>query len=140
MRGNRSRSTRRSPTASRATRNGGARLAACFAAGCAVGVLVMDQPKVLPVALASVLNGAPAPVAAPRPDPAIDSWAVSKAYMPESASQAPADIKALAMMQLVVPAHAPDCDVGTAFAGGAERRKLAALFRLCGRLPGRQSG
>jgi hypothetical protein len=85
-------------------------LAACFAAGCAVGVLVMDQPKVLPVALASGLNSAPAPAAAPRPDPAIDSWAVSKAYMPDSASQAPADIKALAMMQLVVPAHAPDCD------------------------------
>ena len=84
-------------------------LAACFATGCAVGVLVVDQPKVLPVALAAVLNGA-GPGAAPRPDPAIDSWAVRKAYMPESASQAPADIKALAMLQLVVPAHAPDCD------------------------------
>jgi hypothetical protein len=85
-------------------------LAACFAAGCAAGVLIMDQPKVLPVALAAVLNGAPAPAAEPRPDAGIDSWAVSKAYMPDGPSQPPADIKALAVMQLVVPAHAPDCD------------------------------
>lgn len=88
-------------------------LAACFAVGCAVGVLVMGQPKVLPVALASVLNGAATPRAAPAEPPAdaaIDSWAVSKAYMPDGPSQAPADIKALAVMQLVVPSHAPDCD------------------------------
>jgi hypothetical protein len=98
-------------------------LAACFAAGCAAGLLVMEQPKVLPVALASVLNGAagqrpadarigalPDVSAEPRPDPGIDSWAVSKAYMPEGPSPQPPDIKALAVTQLVVPAQAPDCD------------------------------
>jgi hypothetical protein len=91
-------------------------LAACFAAGCAAGLLVMEQPKVLPVALAAVLNGAagpraPAPPAAePRPDPAIDSWAVGKAYLPDSASQRSPDIKTLAIAQLVVPAQAPHCD------------------------------
>ena len=96
-------------------------LGACFAAGCAAGLFIMDQPKVLPVALASVLNGAAiqraadakgsAPAAAePRADPALDSWAVGKAYMPEGPSQAPPDIKALGVTQLMVPAYAPDCD------------------------------
>jgi hypothetical protein len=91
-------------------------LAACFTAGCAAGLLIVEQPKVVPIALASVLNSAPAPRApaeAPaetRPDPALDSWAVSKAYLPDGASLSPPDIKALAVTQLVVPAHAPDCD------------------------------
>jgi hypothetical protein len=95
-------------------------LAACFAAGCAAGLLIMEQPKVLPVALAAVLNGSAVarapevkPTAAPADqltDPGIDSWAVSKAYMPEAPSQAPADIKTLGVTQLLVPAHAPDCE------------------------------
>jgi hypothetical protein len=97
-------------------------LAACFVAGCAASLLVMEKPKVLPVALASVLGAAtqrpadanpgapPDAPAEPRPDPVIDSWAVSKAYMPEGPTPQPPDIKALAMTQLVVPAHAPDCD------------------------------
>jgi hypothetical protein len=91
-------------------------LAACFTAGCAAGLLIVEQPKVVPIALASVLNAAPAaraPAEAPaetRPDPALDSWAVSKAYLPDGSSLAPPDIRALAVTQLVVPAHAPDCD------------------------------
>jgi hypothetical protein len=98
-------------------------LAACFAVGCAAGLLVTEQPRVLPVALASVLNGSagqrpadariaapPEAPAAPRLDPVIDSWAVSKAYIPEGQASKPPDIKALAVTQLVVPASAPDCD------------------------------
>lgn len=92
-------------------------LAACFAAGWVAGLLLTEPLKLLPVALASVLNGAAAgpraapasPAAAPRPDPGADSWAVSKAYLPEGPAQPP-DIKTLAVTQLVVPAHAPDCD------------------------------
>jgi hypothetical protein len=97
-------------------------LTACFAAGCAAALLVIEQPKVLPVALASVLAGAGAPHAAdvkgaagpaePSPEPAIDSWAVSKAYVPEAPSQAPPDIRTLGVTQLLVPASAPDCESG----------------------------
>ncbi len=98
-------------------------LAGCFAAGCAAGLFILEQPRVLPVALASVLGAVsgqraadpksaavPAAVLEPRLDPGIDSWAVSKAYMPEGPSQAPPDIKALAVTQLVVPSQAPACD------------------------------
>jgi hypothetical protein len=95
-------------------------LAACFAAGCAAGLLIVEQPKVVPIALASVLGPAPAarpaaeqrpdPAAEQRPDPALDSWAVSKAYRPDGSPPAPPDVRALAVTQLVVPAHAPDCD------------------------------
>lgn len=90
-------------------------LGACFAAGCAAGLLIMEQPKVLPAALASVLNGAPppqaaAPAAAPRPDPALDTWAVGKAHLPDGPSQPAPEIKTLGVTQLVVPAHAAGCD------------------------------
>ncbi|MGZ8292926.1 MAG: J domain-containing protein [Telluria sp.] len=95
-------------------------LGACFAAGCAAGVLLMSQPKVMPVALASAL--APKPeirvdtaaeavpaLAEARPDTAIDSWAVAK---PSSAAPplVVPDVKALAVTQLVVPARTPDCE------------------------------
>jgi hypothetical protein len=117
-------------------------LAACFAAGCAAGLLIVEQPKVVPIALASVLNPAPpqAPAPAePRPDPALDGWAVSKAYLPDG-SLSPPDVRALAVTQLVVPAHAPGCD--------AELHALVApngeswpLVPAGGRrLPGRQPG
>jgi hypothetical protein len=95
-------------------------LSGCFAAGCVAGLLIMEQPRVLPVALASVLNGSAGPRPAdartaathvePGVDPAIDSWAVSKAYLPDVPSQPPPDIKALAVTQLQVPARMPDCD------------------------------
>lgn len=90
-------------------------LGACFAVGSMVGALLMEQPKVLPVALAAVLNGnAPAEarvtatrvdaLGEPRADPGADSWAGAKAV-----PQAP-DIKALAVTQLVVPDRTPDCE------------------------------
>jgi hypothetical protein len=92
-------------------------LGACFAAGCAVGLLAVEQPRVLPAALASVLGSPAVPrvqpqvVTEPRAaDPAIDSWAVGKAYLPENPAARAPDIKALAVTQLVVPAHAPECD------------------------------
>ena len=93
-------------------------LGACFALGCMVGALALEQPKVLPVALAAVLNGKPAaearltPAAAARgdvlgearADSGIDGWAIAKAPLP------PSEVKALAVTQLVVPDRAPDCD------------------------------
>jgi hypothetical protein len=91
-------------------------LGACFAAGCAVGLLAVDQPRVLPAALASVLGAQVVPrvqpqlVPEPATDPAIDSWAVGKAYLPDNPAARPPDIKALAVTQLIVPAHAPECD------------------------------
>jgi hypothetical protein len=66
-------------------------LAACFAAGVAAALLVAEQPKVVPIALASVPKAAPA-------------------AQPDAASQPPPELKALAVTQLVVPAQAPDCD------------------------------
>ncbi|MES2125890.1 MAG: J domain-containing protein [Pseudomonadota bacterium] len=89
----------------------------CFAAGTAAGVMLMGQPKVLPVALAQALGGK----AEPRPDPArlevdgrndalLDTWAVSKPQFQEAPGGQASDIKALAVTQLVVPARAPDCD------------------------------
>jgi hypothetical protein len=94
-------------------------LGACFAVGCMVGAMLVEQPKVLPVALAAVFNGkAPAevrgaPAAAVRADalalgePRVeaDNWAVAKA-LPQ-----PPDIKALAVTQLVVPDRTPDCEL-----------------------------
>ena len=92
-------------------------LAACFAAGVAAALLVAEQPKVVPIALASVLKAAPAAQlsragsAAETPAlPAPDSWAAGKAPQPDAASQPPPELKALAVTQLVVPAQAPDCD------------------------------
>jgi hypothetical protein len=92
-------------------------LTACFAAGWVAGLLLTEPLKLLPVALVSVLNGAAVgpraapvgPAAAPRPEPGIDSWAVSKADLPEG-SAPPPDIKTLAVFQLAVPAHAPGCE------------------------------
>ena len=91
-----------------------------FVAGCAVGVLLTSQPKLMPVALASRLVPAPeiqvatrdSPVAAPaptKPDAAPDTWASAPPPSPEAPLRAP-DIKALAVAQLVVPARPPDCE------------------------------
>jgi hypothetical protein len=93
-------------------------LGACFAAGCVVGVLVMERPKMVPVALASVMNARPDPAAARadpiielHPEPAIDSWAVSRPILPDAPSrEARPDIKALAVTQLIVPDRTPDCE------------------------------
>ena len=97
-------------------------LGACFAAGCAVGVFVMSQPSMLPVALASAIAPKPeirvdtTPAAVPalaeaKPDTALDSWATAKPSMNAGPAQVP-DVKALAVTQLVVPARVPECEGG----------------------------
>jgi hypothetical protein len=106
-------------------------LTACFAAGCAAALLVIEQPHALPLALAgsSVVpgaahaadgKGAAAPVAPSdaAPDPAADGWAVGKAYVPQGPAPAQPDIRTLGVTQLMVPAGAPDC--------GAELHSLVA--------------
>jgi len=95
---------------------------ACFAGGAALAWVLADPPRALPGALAWA-GRAPAAVAASTPastpaaaapnaaveplgaDAINDGWA-----RPAGQSEAPADIKALAVTQLVVPARAPDCD------------------------------
>jgi hypothetical protein len=100
---------------------------AAFVGGGALTIVLLDPPKGLPVALvwsakAAATAAAPATVAAPPassasasapnspPDPlgtdvSADGWA-----RPAGQADAPPDIKALAVTQLVVPARAPDCD------------------------------
>jgi hypothetical protein len=98
-------------------------LGLCLALGCVAGILLMSQTKAIPVALANAMGTttdtkalpAPAPAPAPaaverREDPLADSWAVSKGHVPD-ASQAPPQIKASAVTQLVIPPRAPDCEV-----------------------------
>jgi len=105
---------------------------AAFAGGGALAILLLDPPKYLPSALAwpgktqpaavaaapasasaSAASGsasASAPVLNSPPDPlgsdaSADGWA-----RPAGQVDAPPDIKALAVTQLVVPSRAPDCD------------------------------
>lgn len=89
-----------------------------LALGCVAGITLMSQVKTLPPALAGVLGHkleariapAAAPVAtAPAGDALIDSWAVSKAHLPDTAQ--PPQVKALAVTELVIPKRAPDCDM-----------------------------
>lgn len=97
-----------------------------FAGGAGLTFLLADPPRVLPGALAwagkppaaaaasspstaaTVPASSATPAAAPDPlgnDSSNDGWA-----RPAGQSGAPADVKALAVTQLVVPARAPDCD------------------------------
>jgi hypothetical protein len=86
---------------------------AFFAAGVALTALLADAPKVLPAALAWAgkppgASGANPPNSPPDPlgaDASNDGWA-----RPAGQADAPPDIKALGVTQLVVPARAPDCD------------------------------
>ena len=86
---------------------------AFFAAGVGLTALLVDPPKVLPAALAWAgkppsANAASTPNSPPDPlgtDASNDGWA-----RPAGQTDAPPDIKALAVTQLVVPARAPDCD------------------------------
>lgn len=81
-----------------------------FAAGAAVAVLLIQPPRVLPSALAfGVKEGAPSSANAGAPALAApaDGWAVP--FAPDTKAP-PADIKALAVTQLVVPSRAPDCE------------------------------
>jgi curved DNA-binding protein CbpA len=82
----------------------------CFAAGALLAAVFVDPPKILPNAMA--WGGKPGAASAPNspPDPlgadtSGDGWA-----RPPGEGDAPPDIKALAVTQLVVPARAPDCD------------------------------
>ncbi|WP_020653735.1 J domain-containing protein [Massilia niastensis] len=89
-------------------------LSACFVAGAACAVLLTQPPNVLPSALAWGGKPVPAPVQAPPAqvdepgsDASTDGWARREGG--GDAREAPPDIKALAVTQLVVPQHAPDC-------------------------------
>ena len=92
-------------------------LTLCFALGGAAGMWLVRSPvpaQVMPAALASALAhktdvAAVPAAAAARTEAPPDSWAVSRAHVPDGPQRAP-DIKALAVTQLVVPARAPDCD------------------------------
>ena len=79
------------------------------ALGAACALLLVQQPRLLPTALA--FNPKPetiAPVTSvPAPDP--DAWA-----MPTGAKTPPAVVKALAVTQLMVPARQPECDTDLA--------------------------
>ncbi|QJD99756.1 J domain-containing protein [Massilia forsythiae] len=89
---------------------------ACFAGGAALVFFLLDPPRVLPSALAwggkppaasiseSTDRASQAP-AGQRVDAGADGWA-----RPAGQSDAPPDVKALAVTQLVVPQRAPDCD------------------------------
>ena len=79
------------------------------ALGAVCALVVVQQPRLLPSALA--INKQPetiAPVTSePAPDP--DAWA-----MPTGAKTPPAVVKALAVTQLMVPARQPECDTDLA--------------------------
>jgi hypothetical protein len=82
-------------------------LAGCFAAGIVVALLWMAPPKVLPSALA--WSGQPRgaqPGAGSSGADASDDWTGRKS--PSGLDGA--GVKTFAVTQLVVPAHAPDCD------------------------------
>jgi hypothetical protein len=94
---------------------------ASFAGGGALAIVLLDPPKVLPSALAwpgktqpaaaasaSASASASTPNTPPDPlgsDASADGWA-----RPAGQADAPPDIKALGVTQLIVPARAPDCD------------------------------
>jgi hypothetical protein len=81
---------------------------AFFAAGAALAVVLVDPPKALPSALAWAR---PAPAHANSPTDPLGSDASSDGWArPAGQGDAPPEIKALAVTQLVVPARAPDCD------------------------------
>jgi hypothetical protein len=88
---------------------------AALAGGCAlgaaaaVGVLLVEPARILPVALAWS-KAEPAVGSArskePGADPAADGWA----KQPDQDKGPAPEVKALAVTQLVIPARAPDCD------------------------------
>lgn len=79
-----------------------------FAGGAGLSFLLADAPKVMPGGLAWAAKPATSSAAATDPlgaDTSNDGWA-----RPAGQGDAPADVKALGVTQLVVPARAPDCD------------------------------
>jgi len=82
-----------------------------FALGCAAGALIVRgsvPARVMPAALTSAL-AVRAEAPPPRSESAPDTWAVAKAHVLEG-GQRPPDIKSLGVIQLVIPARAPDCE------------------------------
>lgn len=84
-------------------------MALCLALGGVAGALLMGQPKVMPVAVASAMVKGDSRASAPGRDERADAWAVARSHAADS-NRPPADIKALGITQLIIPAHAPDCD------------------------------
>lgn len=93
-------------------------LGLCLALGCVAGILLMSQTRLMPATLAGVLGVREAPRAEPavagpaverRSDPVLDSWAVSQPPVPDAAQQ-PAQVRAMSVTQLVIPARLPDCE------------------------------
>ena len=84
-------------------------LGVCFALGCALGVVVMGQERVMPVALAGIAKQELRAPAARTEAALPDAWAVAKPHVADAGQNAPA-VKALAVTQLVIPQRAPDCD------------------------------
>ena len=97
-------------------------LGTCFVAGAAAAVLLVQQPGIMPTALAwsgmakpdraLAAASAPTPVLAdtPAPTPApgeTDAWASRS--VSDGASQPAPEIRTFATTQLVVPERAPDC-------------------------------
>jgi hypothetical protein len=83
-------------------------LGVCFVAGVALTLLLVQRPSVLPSALAWGGKPTAVPDGAAAAAPDGDLWARST-----TANGAPApaaQIRALGIIQLVVPARAPDCD------------------------------
>lgn len=89
-------------------------LSGCFVAGAAAAVLLIEQPGMLPTALAWGGDKPATTAAAPADelgrDASIDGWARRMGVdAADGAKDAPPQIRALAVTQLVVPARAPDC-------------------------------
>jgi hypothetical protein len=85
-----------------------------LAFGCAAGILLMSQLKVVPAALAAArVEPRVAVLAEPVEvgnDAPLDSWAASKEALSDGGQQAP-QVTALAVTQLVIPARKPDCEM-----------------------------
>lgn len=92
----------------------------CFGLGCGAGALLFGQEKVMPEALAAALGkqriaastsaAASAPLRAESgPEVRTDGWAVPRAQMADAGART-AEVRALGVTELVVPARLPDCE------------------------------
>ncbi|MEC5159003.1 MULTISPECIES: J domain-containing protein [unclassified Janthinobacterium] len=96
-------------------------LALCLALGWLGAMLMLQRGEAAPWGASARGAGAAGPTPAAKAEPkdeakdaaAVDRWAVGKPYAPEPAAPRPADIKIMAVSQLVLPAAAsaaPACD------------------------------
>jgi hypothetical protein len=99
------------PARARALRNPrwwGAMLA-CLGIGAAAAFVVLDPPRILPTGQGAAADATPEPLAGDAAaDAKSDAWARPAGQT--DPLEAPPDIKALGVTQLVVPARQPDCD------------------------------